>query len=729
MPPKEKEYDAVCLVIDVGQSSARSGFLATAIACASEQVQRKVYSESLDKFGIVLCGTSGTKNPHKYNNITLPDLGSDGLSLADFKLLEFVDKNVKALASDSEGDWLDAVVVALDHLKLNTDGTNVRSKRIILFSDLGSESSEEHLETISKAMIKEGVEFVFIGPVWKDDDDQNGHGHANGGASEDDHAHSKPKTGVQCASEAMVDCLVTKTNGLKLDVEIALAAFLNKERKKKKPFPWKVDLEIGNNIRIPVAGYIYVRREAPKSWKKCLAKASARDDDESWELKPETAFVKNDADMTVVEPHQLIESYRYGSELIAVQDVDKASLFDGGPKSLVVVGFIQQNEIPIHLAIGDGSMVFQPIEGNQSSIVALSALVNAMHAEEMVALVRRVYNARSAPKLAALVPSLKRDPETQEETTILTYIEMPFMEDIRYFNFAPLFNDAVKPSDEQLEAVDKLIDAITVDDPNLLRTETILNPYYQHLFQCLTHRALNPHRVLPSTSEHTRQIMEQPADIAQAAKEPLQKIKEVFKLSEVTFTKEKNTAGTFFSSAAKRLGSSQEDSASPDKRHRLDDLNLSAASQVAEVGTTTPAEDFSKLLQQGFDLSTVRVQIEKVIFNFIKTEIGDFSEKILNCLEAYRNACLDLKRPDPYNDFIRELKPEILASGSLSGKLWKQIGSQNLGLIDRQIERNSDVTQEEAEAFLKADDDKNESNKMDIDGEDEPPADDMFDDL
>ncbi len=29
----------------------------------------------------------------------------------------------------------------------------------------------------------------YSGPVWKDDDDQNGHGHANGGASDDDHAH------------------------------------------------------------------------------------------------------------------------------------------------------------------------------------------------------------------------------------------------------------------------------------------------------------------------------------------------------------------------------------------------------------------------------------------------------------------------------------------------------------------------------------------------------------
>jgi hypothetical protein len=39
------------------------------------------------------------------------------------------------------------------------------------------------------------------------------------------------------------------------------------------------------------------------------------------------------------------------------------------------------------------------------------------------------------------------------------------MEDIRYFNFAPLFNDVVKPTQEQLDAVDDLIDAMKVDDP------------------------------------------------------------------------------------------------------------------------------------------------------------------------------------------------------------------------------------------------------------------------
>ena len=49
----------------------------------------------------------------------------------------------------------------------------------------------------------------------------------------------------------------------------------------------------------------------------------------------------------------------------------------------------------------------------------MSALVHAMHSDETAALVRRVFNARTSPKLGILVPSLKRDPETQEETTIL----------------------------------------------------------------------------------------------------------------------------------------------------------------------------------------------------------------------------------------------------------------------------------------------------------------------
>ena len=45
-----------------------------------------------------------------------------------------------------------------------------------------------------------------------------------------------------------------------------------RERKAKKPFPWKVSLEVGTGIRINTVGYILTRREPPKTWKRCLAK-------------------------------------------------------------------------------------------------------------------------------------------------------------------------------------------------------------------------------------------------------------------------------------------------------------------------------------------------------------------------------------------------------------------------------------------------------------------------
>ena len=50
---------------------------------------------------------------------------------------------------------------------------------------------------------------------------------------------------------------------------------------------------------------------------------SSSDPNDVWELKPETSFVKNDEDLTVVEPDQLIESFKYGSELIAVSGNSK----------------------------------------------------------------------------------------------------------------------------------------------------------------------------------------------------------------------------------------------------------------------------------------------------------------------------------------------------------------------------------------------------------------------
>ena len=62
--------------------------------------------------------------------------------------------------------------------------------------------------------------------------------------------------------------------------------------------------------------FFQIRREPPKTWKKCLAKSKGDSDED--ELKPDTTFVKNDENQEVIEADNIIQSYKYGKELISV---------------------------------------------------------------------------------------------------------------------------------------------------------------------------------------------------------------------------------------------------------------------------------------------------------------------------------------------------------------------------------------------------------------------------
>ncbi len=58
----------------------------------------------------------------------------------------------------------------------------------------------------------------------------------------------------------MIKQLVEATeDGFSCSVQEAITLFMYKERRKKKPFPWKVALEIGPDIRIQTVGYIQVQ--------------------------------------------------------------------------------------------------------------------------------------------------------------------------------------------------------------------------------------------------------------------------------------------------------------------------------------------------------------------------------------------------------------------------------------------------------------------------------------
>lgn len=117
------------------------------------------------------------------------------------------------------------------------------------------------------------------GPEWVDEDEEDDSGTAktpsegendeNRGEKEKEPGPSnaqppqegkKPKSPAQIIGMEMVKTLVNVSDGLACDIQDALHNLLFKDKKAKKPFPWKVALEIGPDVKINAVGYIKVWR-------------------------------------------------------------------------------------------------------------------------------------------------------------------------------------------------------------------------------------------------------------------------------------------------------------------------------------------------------------------------------------------------------------------------------------------------------------------------------------
>lgn len=171
--------------------------------------------------------------------------------------------------------------------------------------------------------------------------------------------------------------------------------------------------------------------------------------------------------------------------------------------------------------------------------------------DDLVMVVRKVYRAGSAPRIAILMPKEQKDEEGILHQ-VFSYIELPFMEDVRQFYFAPLTGkNGLK--DEQLGVMDELIDSLLIDDDDQLNPQQKLNPYYQHLYQCLTFKALNPGRVLPQMPKNSAtEILEQPKELEMKSKPILEKIAKLFKLEEVAKKRTKLTGEDIFGNFEKK---------------------------------------------------------------------------------------------------------------------------------------------------------------------------------
>ena len=523
-----------------------------ALQCASSFVERKLYSESKDMLGVILFGCQETANPLDYPGVKVV---GGGLTLADWDTVAFLKEQVAG--SDAQGDWLDALVVACDFLKNETEGKKFSALKIVLFSELGcpADSEDDQVDLIIEGMkLLDNIDFTHIGPDWGENDQaevkheqgpdsQGGAGPSKSNGALVDNLQGwppgKPQSLVQRQNEELVARLVHETDGMICTLEEALATFLFKSKKKLKPTPWKVDFEVGPDIRITTSGFIRLRRAPPKSWSKCLARPATGE--EELELKADVTFVRNNEEQEEVDDDNMVQAYKYGPEMVVISREDEEAARHKGEdgKKLQLFGFLSRDQIRPCDLVGDGCMLFLPQENDPNSEAALAALSEAMLQLGVVAIVRKAYRKGTAARLGVLVP------EPSDSGGIsLSYIELPFAEEVRDLSFPSL----PQPGEEQLSVMDDLIDVMMLtqgegeERVEVLKTEETLNPSNQYLYQVLTERSMRPGCIIPSPADHISAMLQPPVEIMTAMEPVAQRMREVFATEEMVKTKAKRTA-------------------------------------------------------------------------------------------------------------------------------------------------------------------------------------------
>lgn len=696
--------EAVAIVLDVGRGMTEvppgeQSHLQVSLDAINMFLQRKLFSESKDEVSLILFGTPDTANDlaakDGYQNITV----ARPLGPVDWDLLKYIQNDVTS--SDISADFLDALVVAMDHLTeaiKGKKGFGTASKRVILFSDVSGEFGDDQLDDIMASFKESNFELTVIGPDLDDEDDtKKDDNTANG--------HAKPKTPQQRAGETLLRHIIENIDGESYtfsEVLPALSCFLSRQ---VRSAAWKAQLEIGPSLKIPVCLFTRVKEVKAKSFKNVYAK------DADAGIERLRTYHLNDDEETEVEKSNTADGHRYGSTLVPFSEDDKEAMKYKTEKCFKVLGFTKSENVKRYQVMGDSTWICTAEQGDKAAVVALSAIIHALYETNMVAIVRRVYAGNGAVKLGCLIPQIKIKCE------YLVYLELPFVEDLRQFTFgslalddssAAVVNKKFIPTEEQLSLIDELIDTMDLSSAGKAEDEKIealkpkltFNPHLQRLFQCLQHRAMNPDEDLPELSPAIAASLNPPSDVAEKTKAVTEKMKAVFKLEPVA-KKEVATGDNIFRDTAEG-----EPAAKKPKLTTESDLSGGLPEllkpKVTEVGSTNPVEDFVALIAQKDEdkFNSAHRMMQDMIVKLVVDSFGtQFYPKAMDCLKSLRSESIKNGEPTMFNDFLLKLKDQLSKENRTN--FWQEfIVQEKLSLITKVECEESKSTQEEADQLL-----------------------------
>ncbi|MED6289694.1 hypothetical protein CHARACLAT_005537 [Characodon lateralis] len=594
----------------------------------------------------------------------------------------------------------------MDVLQTETQRKKCDRLNIVFLTDLSTEASSDNLDVIIDNVKKAGITLQFFLPFpLEDKDEGEGDGERTGSGD--------PGRGKGLSREQRSGLEMVKHIMLSLDEEDGLDEIYTLrnaveqlcmfKRIERRPMAWPCQLTIGSSLSIRIVGYKAVTEEKlKKMWITVDAQTNKKDD-----VKRETVYCLDDDNETEVQKEDIIQGFRYGSDIVPFSKVDQDQMkYKHDGKCFAVLGFTKKNLVLRHQFMGTQVVKIFSARDDEHAGVAMSALIRGLDELNMVAIVRYTYDRRSNPQVGAAFPCIKPEYEC------LLYVQLPFMEDLygRQHTFPSLENNKkIAPSETQLSVVDSLIDSmmLVAEDENeelrdLFKPHHLPNPAFQRHFQCLHHRAVHPDSPLPPMESWLEAALDRPEVIKERCQAPLEEIKKLFPLTEVEKKKKLKTSAQMFG----------KDSEEPDAKKAKEDeteeeFNLADISEgsVTSVGSVNPARDFRALIKQKtLPFGEVCQQLTHRIEQLLSNKNTQYYMKSITCIQAFREQSVKQENAGLFNSYLQSLKRSI-PSRALE-VFWDLLLQDAVTLISKDEVQGSAVSKNEASQFLLAEEKK-----------------------
>ncbi|KUF96044.1 hypothetical protein AM588_10010613 [Phytophthora nicotianae] len=477
---------------------------AAAMAAVENVVQQKLFFKPKDEVGIVAYGSEGMdtdnqlneeQGEEEYKNVQVVN-SIDSPTLHMIKRLRELKPST---SKETKVDILDGMIVALDLLFRRTDGKKY-DKRLMIITDAAAKIADAgDLESVVTMMQNMEVKLQVIGldfqhttikPKDKKVDEEMPEAAVKDEPMEP--AASGPDR-IKAENEKMLVSIANEVGGEVCSVSKRMQ-LLAQGMKKTVALTTKFrgPLEFGDTFGIPL--YCYLKT------KTATLPTLSKESQSSYE-KETAGKVKLDRRYTLpqnidqeVPPDEQVKAYRYGSEKVPFASADIEFFKFQTEKSLKTLGFLDRSQIN-HSKFVAGTDVFIAEPGKPHAATCFAALIDAMVDLDQVLIARFVARKNAAPKIIALIPHA---PSSGENYYAMWSQQLPYEEDIRNYEFAPLKTRKYTPSSEQQSLADKLVDSLSIRDDKADEVGACFNPVIRRFFHAVSMRALDESAGVPA---------------------------------------------------------------------------------------------------------------------------------------------------------------------------------------------------------------------------------------